>query len=221
MNCEIKSKICLSLKSLDNIDIVELSNKTCNIEFRLDFIDFYEVLLLTNLDRFNRVILKITNYEQLSSVLNLFKHLPNLYIDIDFDLFEISKNILKNCNNLIISKHNIDLNDYNEIISRFQNLSHLNNISIIKLIFNERPNEHWKRKKLISIYQDLQINSNASIISFIEGEKSTFWRLYSLVLGAPFIYCGLDESSLTGKGQLTLNQAYKYMNLLWSFKKND
>jgi 3-dehydroquinate dehydratase len=229
MNCEIKSKICLSLKSLDNINLEELSERVENLEFRLDYINYNDVLSLDNLQKYKRIILKISEYKQIVDTINLIKHSENIYLDVDLELLEDSINIIEDGKNLIISKHNIDLYNYTEIISRIHKLSHINNISILKLVFNEKfnekynekPNEYWNRKVLTKLYQDIQGISKVSIISFIEGDKSSFSRIYSLFLGAPFIYCGLDRNSLTGKGQLTLNEVYKYLNLLWSFEKHN
>ncbi len=221
MNCEIKSKICLSLKSLDNIYLDELSEKVVNFEFRLDYINLNDISLLTDLDKFERIILKITDFKQIFLAKNLLRHSKNLYLDIDLDLFENYIDMIYGIEKLIISKHNIDLYNYNDIIPRIKQLSHRNNISILKLIFNEDPNEYWNRNVLTKIYQDIQGISEVPIISFIEGEKSSFSRIFSLFLGAPFLYCGLDKNSLTGKGQLTLDEVYKYLDLLRSFNKHD
>lgn len=221
MNCEIKSKICLSLKSLDNIYLDELSEKVVNFEFRLDYINLNDISLLTDLDKFERIILKITDFKQIFLAKNLLRHSKNLYLDIDLDLFENYIDMIYGIEKLIISKHNIDLYNYNDIIPRIKQLSHRKNISILKLIFNEDPNEYWNRNVLTKIYQDIQGISEVPIISFIEGEKSSFSRIFSLFLGAPFLYCGLDKNSLTGKGQLTLDEVYKYLDLLRSFNKHD
>lgn len=218
------SKICLSLKSLEGVDLKYFATYIQNIELRLDSINIQDIDLEYLTGLFHKVILKIANLEQLGNIGFLFdldKLSDKIIYDIDYNDYmkytSENKEILDK-HYYILSIHNLK---YDDIINYFDLLQKFNDIHIhnyIKIVISDEL-INYNKKLLCALYKN-RINHSNNLICFFEGESFTSTRYHSLILGSPLFYCGLNDSLKTGKGQPTITEAIRMVKLLGSFCKN-
>lgn len=206
MNLTKLSKICLSLKYI-NDDIVNYAKSITNlIEIRLDNIDLLNIDLQYYSNNFQNIIYKINSQNQLQLLSNHITS-QNIIIDIDYNYIK-NKGISDLSKfNFIISLHNLKFEELsNNNFKLFQTLSSLQP-SFIKLVLDEDI-EKWqeKQEKIYSSFNDFADNKKMQLICFFEGEFCKYSRIYSLKLGAPFTYCGINKELLTGNGQYTCDE---------------
>lgn len=219
------SKICLSLKSLEDVNFNSLSKKARNIELRLDYINYNSLNINEISQLFDCIILKLKDISQLFEInerSNINNLSNNIILDIDFKHFKRydiinNGNLIKN--NTIVSLHNVKYNYLTKYITELKLLYKIYQYKYIKIVINDDL-INYSKEHLINIYNQLK-NSNFNKIIFFEGEKFVASRYHSLLLGAPFLYCSIDQSHKTGKGQPTLEEAIRMVNLLGCFCKNN
>lgn len=218
------SKLCLSLKSLKNIDLIELSNRVQKIELRLDNISIDDIDIELLVKYYSQIILKIININQLEEIKLKFKpaDLTNkLLYDIEYNdiIMLISENHkILDKTSLIISQHNVKYSDIINIMEQIILLNKLDNIHYYKVVINDDTINY--EQNIISDLYNKYKNLLYRLVLFFEGEKYTLSRYHSLILGSPLFYCALDESNKTGIGQPTLSEAIRMINLLRCFNEN-
>lgn len=223
-NLSLTSKICLSLKSIDKVDFAFIAQKVTNLELRLDYIDISLINFELLASLFDIIILKIENLEQINVIHEKIKkrNILNKYIyDIDFTLFnnnELMLNKMLNKNNILISYHNLKYDKLLNILYTNVICNKLSNNKYIKLVVYDNELK-YKKELLTKIYKYNNINK-LKLIYFFEGEDYTHSRYQSILLGAPFLYCSINEEMKTGRGQPTLDEALRITKLLGSFCKN-
>lgn len=220
----LTSKICLSLKHLNNIDFNYLSSLVHTIELRLDTINIREVDLELLSTYFNNVILKLKNFDDLFEIQSIYSNQKLLNkIIYDLDYYEYINNInnfdfISNNSIYILSIHDINYNNITKYLDYIYQLDIFNYLKYIKIVIGSLITKYSKNL-LVDIYNN-HINIADKIICFIEGEDYTSSRYHSLLLGSPLFYCAIDKYSRTGKGQPTLDEAIRIINLLGSSCQN-
>ena len=220
------SKICLSLKSLDGIDFRLISKIVGNLELRMDYLDFHSIEFNQISHYFEYIILKIKDLQQLYDIYSVIikENLSSkILYDIDFKLIKyrnIDNIVLLDKINIIASIHNVKYDNIIHIIEKLKILGNYNKITFIKVVIQDDLIK-YNKNLLQRIYNYSKNLINKDLIIFFEGENHTASRYHSLLLGAPFIYCALNKSTQTGKGQPTIDEAFKMINLLRSFCKNN
>lgn len=218
------SKICLSLKSLECVDFKHFASYIQNIEFRLDSINIHDIDLESVAGLFQKVILKIENLEQIETIGVLFdldKLSNKIIYDIDYNDYMkyTSKNkLLLDNYYYILSIHNLKYDEIINYFNLFQNLDNIHKYNYIKIVIYDNS-INYNRKLLYAMY-NIHKNQYNNLICFFEGEDYIMSRYHSIILGSPFLYCGLSDTLKTGIGQPTIADAIRMIKLLGSFCKN-
>jgi 3-phosphoshikimate 1-carboxyvinyltransferase len=129
------------------------------------------------------------------------------YIDLDYDSPEDYRNELitaarKGGFKIILSYHNFNNTESYERLCEIYENSRERGADIVKLVTNAKTIQECSR--LIRLYKQYPKDS---LVTFSIGDEGKFTRLLSHSIGAPFIYCALDEESRTAPGQFTVAEA--------------
>lgn len=209
MNLEKLSKICLSIKYLNDNTISYAKSLTNLIELRLEYNYLNNIIIQNLYDNFQTTIIKSNKLNDYN--LYDFNHYKDKII-LDYDFNSLLNNnlnrFIKNSTiNYIISLHNIKLNTiYENNFNILKKMIDLNPI-IVKLVI-EMNSINWTdiQKEIYKQFNLIKKDKNCELICFFEGEEMKESRIYSLKLGAPFTYCAFDENSKTGNGQYTCSE---------------
>jgi 3-dehydroquinate dehydratase len=209
MNLEKLSKICLSIKYLNDNTISYAKSLTNLIELRLEYNYLNNIIIQNLYDNFQTTIIKSNKLNDYN-LYDFNQYKDKIILDYDFNSL-LNNNLnqfIKNFTiNYIISLHNIKLNTiYENNFNILKKMIDLNPI-IVKLVI-EMNSINWKdiQKEIYKQFNLIKKDKNCELICFFEGEEMKESRIYSLKLGAPFTYCAFDENSKTGNGQYTCSE---------------
>ncbi len=134
------------------------------------------------------------------------------YIDLDFDSPDDYREELicaakKAGFTVILSYHNFNSTDSYERLMEIYNSCIQKGAELVKIVTNSRTIQECSR--LLNLYKEVPKNS---LVAFSVGEEGRFTRLLAHFLGAPFIYCSLENESATAPGQFTISDAEKLIS---------
>jgi len=134
------------------------------------------------------------------------------YIDLDYDSpqdyrEEIVTAAKKRGFSIILSYHNFNSTESFERLCEIYENAVGNGADIVKIVTNAKTIQECSR--LLQMYKKYPVYT---LVAFSIGEEGKFTRLISHFIGAPFIYCTLDESSKTADGQFTIAEADKLIS---------
>ncbi len=129
------------------------------------------------------------------------------YIDLDYDSPEDYRDEIitaahKRGFSIILSYHNFNATESYERLCEIYESSVERGADIVKIVTNAKSIQECSR--ILQLYKKYPVNT---LVAFSVGDEGKFTRLISHFIGAPFVYCTLDDNSRTAPGQFTIAEA--------------
>src|SRR3989339_1300515 len=129
------------------------------------------------------------------------------YIDLDYDSPEDYRDEIitaahKRGFSIILSYHNFNATESYERLCEIYESSIERGADIVKIVTNAKSIQECSR--ILQLYKKYPVNT---LVAFSVGDEGKFTRLISHFIGAPFVYCTLDDNSRTAPGQFTIAEA--------------
>ncbi len=133
------------------------------------------------------------------------------YLDIEFDApgpyrDELISMAKKRGFKVIISYHNYSGTDSYERLSEIVSKSKELNADIVKVVTT--PKNMQEATRVLKLYKEFP---DIKLVAFCMGPHSSFTRVLSLYLGAPFGYVSLDKGKESADGQYTIQEMEKLL----------
>ncbi|MDR2585669.1 MAG: 3-phosphoshikimate 1-carboxyvinyltransferase [Prevotellaceae bacterium] len=134
------------------------------------------------------------------------------YIDLDYDSPEEYRHELisfakKAGFQVILSYHNFTSTDSFERLLEIYEIAKQRGADLVKIVTTVTSIEESAR--VIKLYQKVP---PATLLAFALNKEGRFTRILSAFLGAPFIYCSLEEGAKTADGQYSMAEAKKILS---------
>lgn len=138
------------------------------------------------------------------------------YIDIDVlssrsILSELSSIISRKKTKVILSFHDYQRTPDIKELSDIYNIAIDRDADLIKIVTTAENIDDSER--ILSLYQLLyagKLSGNTPLIAFSMGSIGSYTRLEALSLGAPLLYCALNEKSILVPGMLTISKIIEF-----------
>jgi len=134
------------------------------------------------------------------------------YIDLDYDAPDNYRKELIGAAKqagfrIILSFHNYESTDSFQQLSEIYETARERGADIVKIVTTVRNIEESAR--IVNLYKKYPPDT---LLAFALNKEGRMTRILSATLGAPFIYCSLDEGEKTAEGQYSITEAKRLLS---------